>query len=111
MLHRNASSAAQTARLLTRRPGIGEGSTVAYVLVAATVVGLSLIPTPLVRALVLRVHVVDEPGVRRIHARPVPRLGGLAVLVAGVALLPRGLPRRTPDGSLKALARDSVPRP
>jgi UDP-GlcNAc:undecaprenyl-phosphate/decaprenyl-phosphate GlcNAc-1-phosphate transferase len=43
--------------------------------------------TPPVRALALRIGVVDQPGGRHVHARPVPRLGGLAVLAAGLATL------------------------
>jgi UDP-GlcNAc:undecaprenyl-phosphate GlcNAc-1-phosphate transferase len=38
--------------------------------------------TPIVRALAVRVGAVDSPSDRRVHARRVPRLGGLAVVVA-----------------------------
>jgi UDP-GlcNAc:undecaprenyl-phosphate GlcNAc-1-phosphate transferase len=40
-----------------------------------------------VRALALRLGAVDRPGGRRIHDRPVPRLGGLAVLAAVLGTL------------------------
>ncbi len=43
----------------------------------------ALILTPLCRELFLRWGVVDHPdGVRRLHERPVPRIGGIAVAVA-----------------------------
>lgn len=40
-----------------------------------------LIVTPLSMRLAVRVGAVDRPSTRRIHTRPVPRLGGLAILV------------------------------
>ncbi len=46
----------------------------------AFVLALSL--TPLARALALRWHVVDQPSSRKIHRRPTPLLGGLAVYCA-----------------------------
>ena len=39
----------------------------------------TLITTPLVRRLAVRLDAVDYPSKRRINTRPVPRLGGLAV--------------------------------
>lgn len=38
--------------------------------------------TPLARALAVRIGALDQPGPRRIHAEPVPRLGGLAIAAA-----------------------------
>src|SRR5436309_5527942 len=43
----------------------------------------SLTLTPLVRLLALRIGAVDRPGERKIHTRPVPRLGGVGVVLAG----------------------------
>lgn len=44
---------------------------------------LSLLLTPLVRNLALRLNLVDEPDQRRkIHKVPIPRLGGVAIVVA-----------------------------
>jgi UDP-GlcNAc:undecaprenyl-phosphate/decaprenyl-phosphate GlcNAc-1-phosphate transferase len=48
--------------------------------VMAMVIAAAL--TPLVRALALRMGAVDAPGGRRVHERRVPRLGGLAVVLA-----------------------------
>jgi UDP-GlcNAc:undecaprenyl-phosphate GlcNAc-1-phosphate transferase len=52
-------------------------------LVAALVV--ALVTTPLAMRLAWRLGVVDQPGGRRIHDRPVPLLGGLGI-VAGILL-------------------------
>jgi UDP-GlcNAc:undecaprenyl-phosphate GlcNAc-1-phosphate transferase len=53
-----------------------------YLVLATTAAGLSLLATPLVRALAIRLHAIDLPGARRVHTTPIPRLGGLAVLGA-----------------------------
>jgi UDP-GlcNAc:undecaprenyl-phosphate GlcNAc-1-phosphate transferase len=45
---------------------------------AAALVVLAL--TPVTMRLAERVGAVDQPGARRVHQRPVPRLGGLAIL-------------------------------
>jgi len=44
---------------------------------------LALVLTPVVRNLARRWHLVDEPGEeRRIHKDPVPRLGGVSIVLA-----------------------------
>jgi len=48
---------------------------------------VSLIITPLVRKISLRRGLVDEPGGRRMQAVPVPRTGGVGILVAFIAPL------------------------
>ena len=40
--------------------------------------------TPVVRAFALRAGVVDEPDARKVHTRAVPRLGGVAVVIAWI---------------------------
>jgi UDP-GlcNAc:undecaprenyl-phosphate GlcNAc-1-phosphate transferase len=56
---------------------------------------LSLVLTPLVRNMAMRLGVVDHPdNLRRIHKTPVPRVGGIAIFVAvvgsyGLVLLAR----------------------
>jgi UDP-GlcNAc:undecaprenyl-phosphate GlcNAc-1-phosphate transferase len=52
-------------------------------IVTAGILALAL--TPLARALALRFHVVDLPENRKIHAHPVPLLGGVAVYLAVAA--------------------------
>src|SRR5438552_18062017 len=49
--------------------------------------GIAFALTPLVRTLSVRVGAVDAPGGRKIHTRSTPRLGGVAVLLAGATAL------------------------
>ncbi len=42
----------------------------------------SLLLTPVVRDLALRIGAVDKPGSRKIHVIAVPRLGGISVVLA-----------------------------
>jgi UDP-GlcNAc:undecaprenyl-phosphate GlcNAc-1-phosphate transferase len=60
---------------------------VPYLVLAAVAAALAVVTTPLARALAVRVRAMDEPDLRRMHTAPVPRLGGLAVLAAGLAAL------------------------
>ncbi|HKQ57936.1 MAG TPA: hypothetical protein VJY35_08705, partial [Candidatus Eisenbacteria bacterium] len=55
---------------------------------------VTLLLTPLVIRLGRRAGALDHPGPRRIHAQPVPTLGGIAIAVAvlGVAWAARLLP-------------------
>jgi UDP-GlcNAc:undecaprenyl-phosphate GlcNAc-1-phosphate transferase len=46
-----------------------------------------VILTPMVKRLALRVGAVDQPGERRVHEATVPRLGGVALLLAAFAPL------------------------
>ena len=66
--------------------------------------GAALLLTPLVRRLALAARTVDEPSARRVHDRPTPSWGGLAIIggfvvaVVGIGLtkhsaLPDGLSR------------------
>ena len=48
---------------------------------------LALILTPLVRALMTRLGAVDQPDARRVNRVPIPRGGGLAVIVSFFATL------------------------
>lgn len=57
-----------------------------FLLPALTAAALSFALTPVARRLAFRVGAVDEPGPRKIHEKPIPRLGGLAV-VASIALV------------------------
>lgn len=47
----------------------------------------SLLLTPFVRRLALRLQVLDDPSVRRTQERPMPTLGGLSVFVTFVLLV------------------------
>jgi len=46
---------------------------------------LALVLTPLVRAIAIRAGAFDHPGPRRVHERPVPTMGGLAIAAATLA--------------------------
>jgi UDP-GlcNAc:undecaprenyl-phosphate GlcNAc-1-phosphate transferase len=63
---------------------------------------VAILATPAVIRLARRVGTLDQPGPRRIHAQPVPTMGGLAVALAvlGVAWVARLLPG--PAGLLEA---------
>src|SRR5215813_3298808 len=52
-----------------------------FLLIAAA---LSFGLTPLVRSVAQWVGAVDQPGERKIHAVPIPRLGGVSVVVSGL---------------------------
>jgi UDP-GlcNAc:undecaprenyl-phosphate GlcNAc-1-phosphate transferase len=46
------------------------------------VAGILLVP--MIRKLALKLGLVDRPGYRKIHKNPVPRVGGLAIYLAGL---------------------------
>ena len=46
-----------------------------------------VVATPLVRRFALAVGAVDQPGGRRVHERSIPRLGGIAIVLACFAPL------------------------
>jgi len=52
---------------------------------------LSYLLTPLVRMVALRVGVLDYPDERKIHTKPVPLLGGVAVCIAFLVAVLRNL--------------------
>jgi UDP-GlcNAc:undecaprenyl-phosphate GlcNAc-1-phosphate transferase len=65
------------------------------ILVMVTALALSAALVPLSRAVARQLGVMDQPGPRKVHAAPTPRLGGLAVflsfagvVLAGYALVP-----------------------
>ena len=66
--------------------GIAGGmKTYAFVLVAAAV--LSLLLTPAVIRWATRRGYLDKPGLRKVHKRAVPRVGGIAIILPTLALL------------------------
>ena len=42
---------------------------------------LTIVLVPVLRPLALRLGMVDEPGGRKVHSRPIPRVGGVAMAV------------------------------
>ncbi|MBF0787714.1 MULTISPECIES: glycosyltransferase family 4 protein [unclassified Streptococcus] len=53
-----------------------------YIIVVVLTMMVSVIATPLVRFLALRIGAVDNPNARRINKIPMPTAGGLAIFVA-----------------------------
>lgn len=49
--------------------------------------GFSLVLTPLVKILGIRLGAVDIPSERKVHTTPIPRIGGLAVFLAFTATM------------------------
>jgi UDP-GlcNAc:undecaprenyl-phosphate GlcNAc-1-phosphate transferase len=47
---------------------------------------LALVITPVLIKLAHRVKALDHPGVRTVHARPIPRIGGVAVFLSAMSL-------------------------
>jgi UDP-GlcNAc:undecaprenyl-phosphate GlcNAc-1-phosphate transferase len=72
---------------------------------ALATLAVTLLVTPMVMALARRSGLFDHPGPRRIHARPVPTLGGvaLAIAVLGVAWVARSLPGPAREMELRPL--------
>jgi UDP-GlcNAc:undecaprenyl-phosphate GlcNAc-1-phosphate transferase len=67
-----------------------------YLLVAVMAAGLTYCLTPLVRAAMLRIGAVDQPGGRKMHAIATPTLGGLALFfgfIGGLGLSSLLFPR------------------
>ncbi|MEN6333389.1 MAG: MraY family glycosyltransferase [Phycisphaerales bacterium] len=48
---------------------------------------LALLATPIVIRVATRIGAVDRPGVRTIHKKPVPRIGGVAIFIAAIAAI------------------------
>ena len=60
-----------------------------YAIVFAASAGVAFIATPLVRRISLRLGWIDHPSDRKVHPRPTPTAGGLAIfagVVAGLAV-------------------------
>jgi UDP-GlcNAc:undecaprenyl-phosphate GlcNAc-1-phosphate transferase len=67
-----------------------------YLLVAGFAALLAYVLTPLVRRIAIRFNAVDVPNVRKVHAVPTARIGGLALFLAfvgGLALSTRLFPQ------------------
>ena len=48
---------------------------------------LALLTTPIVIFVARRLKALDRPGVRTVHTRPVPRIGGIAIFFAAMTLI------------------------
>jgi UDP-GlcNAc:undecaprenyl-phosphate GlcNAc-1-phosphate transferase len=56
-----------------------------YILVFAGALVLAIGATPLARYLAPHIGLIDEPEARKVHKRPVPRMGGAAIFLAVIA--------------------------
>jgi UDP-GlcNAc:undecaprenyl-phosphate GlcNAc-1-phosphate transferase len=52
------------------------------IMAALATATLTYVLTPVARLVALKVHIIDRPGVRRVHLKPTPRAGGLAIYAA-----------------------------
>lgn len=57
---------------------------ISYLLVMAASAGVALVVTPLARFVAVRIGAIAHPSDRRVHERPTPTMGGVAIF-AGVA--------------------------
>ena len=48
---------------------------------------LAIAATALVIHIARRLHLVDSPGIRKIHSKPIPRIGGVAIFVSVIGLV------------------------
>ncbi len=58
-----------------------------YLLMAASALILAIGGTPMARQLALRMGILDQPAARKIHANPVPLMGGIAIYGAFILAL------------------------
>ena len=48
---------------------------------------LALVITPAIIWLAHKIEALDSPGLRKIHLRPVPHIGGVAIIVSTIGLV------------------------
>ena len=58
-----------------------------YLLIAVSAFTLALGATPLVRSLAVTLGVVDKPSARKVHSKPMPLMGGVAIYLAFIVAL------------------------
>jgi UDP-GlcNAc:undecaprenyl-phosphate GlcNAc-1-phosphate transferase len=70
-----------------------------YILVYLAAAVLASIITPIVIRIAIWLDAVDEPNVRKVHSKPVPRIGGMAIFISatGLILLMLFLPNEASD--------------
>lgn len=59
----------------------------AYILMAASALILAVGGTPMARRLALHLGIMDQPAARKLHANPVPLMGGIAIYVSFILAL------------------------
>jgi UDP-GlcNAc:undecaprenyl-phosphate GlcNAc-1-phosphate transferase len=58
-----------------------------YMLIIGAALGLAIGVTPLVRRLAQRLGIIDQPSERKVHALPMPRMGGVAMFASFILAL------------------------
>ncbi len=58
-----------------------------YMLIFASALAIAIGATPIARKFAPRLGVMDQPSARKIHTRPMPRLGGAAIYLAFIVAL------------------------
>jgi len=58
-----------------------------YLLILVSAFALAVGATPLARRLAFRLGILDQPSARKVHVRPMPLLGGVAIYVAAIVAL------------------------
>jgi len=48
---------------------------------------LAIVTTPIVIRVAKRLHIVDVPGIRKVHSKAIPRIGGVAIFVSMIGLV------------------------
>ena len=66
--------------------------------------GVTILLTPAVAQLAVRLRAIDEPGGRRRHSRSTPRLGGIAILTGILIALVPGLPLLTRGEAFRSVS-------
>ena len=54
----------------------------AWLLILLSAMVIAMLATPVARAVAFRIGMVDHPAPRKLHTRPIPLLGGLALYLA-----------------------------
>jgi UDP-GlcNAc:undecaprenyl-phosphate GlcNAc-1-phosphate transferase len=68
-------------------PTQGIAAITPYLLIALSALILAVSGTPVMRQVALRLGVIDTPNARKVHASPVPRMGGAAIYIAFIIAL------------------------
>lgn len=58
-----------------------------YLFVYLGSTALAIITIPIVIHIAKRLHIVDLPGIRKVHSKPIPRVGGVAIFVSMIGLV------------------------
>lgn len=78
-------------------------------IVFASALVVSLVTTPAIRAIALRWDLGDKPNGRKVHDRPIPHLGGIALFLGIVAALLSFFSLTAPSSSTVTLVLRAIP--